>query len=81
MESAPHNFGHLGKYKGVGGHLFAIACQVSMEAGCDGFVAFDSKTDLVDYYKSELNAIEIYPRRMVIAEKAAKMLLDKYMRK
>ena len=26
VESAPHNYGHNGKYIGVGGHLFAIAC-------------------------------------------------------
>lgn len=81
VETAPHNFGHNGKYIGVGGHLFAIACQISMEAGCDGVVAFNSKTDLVDYYKRELGAVEILPRRMVLFEDAAQVLLDKYMRK
>lgn len=81
VESAPHNYGHTGKYIGVGGHLFAIACQISMEAGCDGVVAFTSKTDLVEYYKKELGAVEIVPRRLVIFEGAAKKLLDKYMRK
>ena len=40
----------------VGAHLFAIACQVSLDAGCDGFVAFTSKSDLVEYYKEKLNA-------------------------
>ena len=44
VETAPHNYGHLGKYEGVGGHLFAVACQISMEAGCDGVVAFTSKS-------------------------------------
>lgn len=81
VETAPHNYGHTGKYEGVGGHLFAIACQVSLENGCDGVVAFDSKTDLVEYYKKELYAIEIYPRRMVLFEKAAQRLLEKYIRK
>lgn len=81
VETAPHNFGHNGKYEGVGGHLFAIACKISLENGCDGVVAFDSKSDLVEYYKKELNAIEIYPRRMVIFEEAAQILLDKYIRK
>lgn len=81
VETAPHNYSHTGKYRGVGGHLFAIACQVSLEAGCDGVVAFDSKSDLVEYYKKELNAIEIYPRRMVIFEDAAQILLEKYIRK
>lgn len=81
VESAPHNIGHNGKYIGVGGHLFAIACQCSLEAGCDGVVAFTSKSDLVEHYKMELNAIEIMPRRMVIFEEAAQILIDKYIRK
>ncbi len=81
VETTPHNYGHTGKYLGVGGHLFAIACQVSLENGCDGVVAFDSKSDLVEYYKKELNAVEIYPRRMVIFEDAAQMILDRYIRK
>lgn len=81
VETAPHNYGHTGKYLDVGGHLFAIACQVSLENGCDGVVAFDSKSDLVEYYKKELNAVEIYPRRMVIFEDAAQVILDRYIRK
>lgn len=81
VETAPHNYGHTGKYIGVGGHLFAISCVVSLESDCDGIVAFNSKSDLVEYYKNELNAVEVYPRRMVIFESAAKMLIDKYMKK
>ena len=81
VESAPHNYGHNGKYIGVGGHLFAIACQISLEEGCDGVVAFTSKSDLVEHYKRELSAVEIMPRRMVIFEDAAQILLDKYIRK
>ncbi|MCM1057381.1 MAG: hypothetical protein NC517_07230 [Firmicutes bacterium] len=81
VETAPHNYGHKGVYAGVGAHLFAIACQISLDAGCDGVVAFTSKSDLVGYYMEKLNAVEITPRRMVIFEDAAQMLLDKYMRK
>ena len=81
VETAPHNYGHNGKYEGVGGHLFAIACKISMENGCDGVVAFDAKSNLVEYYKEKLKAIEIYPRRMVIFEDAAQILIDKYFRK
>lgn len=81
VETAPHNYGHTGKYEGVGAHLFAIACQLSMDAGCDGVVAFTSKSDLVEHYKETLHAVEIMPRRMVIFEDAAQILLDKYMRK
>ncbi len=81
VETAPHNYSHEGIYAGVGAHLLAIACQISLDAGCDGVVAFTSKSDLVDYYMDKLNAVEITPRRMVIFEKAAQILLNKYMRK
>ena len=81
VESAPHNYGHNGKYIGVGGHMFAIACQISLEEGCDGVVAFTSKSDLVEHYKKELGAVEIMPRRMVIFEDAAQILISKYIRK
>ena len=47
----------------------------------DGGVAFTSKNDLVGYYMDKLNAVEITPRRMVIFEDAAQILLEKYMRK
>ncbi len=81
VETAPHNYSHTGRYRGVGAHLFAIACQVSLDAGCDGVVAFTSKSNLAKYYMDKLNAVEITPRRMVILEKAAQILLEKYMRK
>ena len=81
VETSPHNYGHNGKYEGVGAHLFAIACKVSAEAGCDGVVAFTVKSSLVDYYKQLLHAVEIAPRRMVILEDAANILLSKYMEK
>lgn len=33
VEAAPFNVGHAGKYKGVGAHLFAIACKLSWDEG------------------------------------------------
>lgn len=81
VETAPHNFGKHGRYEGVGVHLFAIACQISMEAGCDGFVAFTAKSSLVEYYSRTLHAKVSTGRRMYLDQAAAKILLDKYMRK
>ena len=81
VETAPHNYGRTGKYQGVGGHLFAIACQVSMEAGCDGFVAFTAKSDLIAYYQKVLNAQVARGQRMYIDEAAADILIEKYIRK
>lgn len=81
VESAPHNYSHTGKYQGVGGHLFAIACQISLEAGCDGYVAFTAKSDLIAYYSRVLNAQVARGQRMFLDEAAAEILLDKYIRK
>lgn len=50
-ESAPHNRGIQKQYEGVGGHLFAIAAQVSIDHGFGGFVFMDAKnTELVRHY-------------------------------
>lgn len=79
VETAPHNFGHKGKYEGVGGHLFAIACKISLDAGYDGFVAFTAKSDLVNHYQQTLGARCIDNQRMYIDDIAAKSLMEKYL--
>ena len=38
VEAAPFNIGKIGKYKGVGAHLFAIACKLSWDTGNEGYV-------------------------------------------
>ncbi|MCM1100871.1 MAG: hypothetical protein NC079_01145 [Clostridium sp.] len=81
VETAPHNYGHTGQYQGVGGHLFAIACQVSIESGCDGYVAFTAKSNLITYYQKVLNARVASGQRMYIDEPAADILIKKYIRK
>lgn len=80
VETAPHNYGHNGKYTGVGGHLFAIACKESMEAGCDGFVAFTAKSDLIEHYKETLGAKVLAGQKMYIDENAAQVLIKKYLK-
>lgn len=81
-ESAPHNRGTDKKYKGVGGHLFAIAAQHSLEKGFGGFVFFDAKNkELVEHYTNTLSAQLLgmpHPYRMILDEYAAKKLLDTY---
>lgn len=56
VEAASFNVGIRGKYKGVGAHLFAIACKLSWDAGNEGYVQFTAKTDLVAHYQKTLNA-------------------------
>ncbi|MHC9540935.1 MAG: hypothetical protein AB9903_15655 [Vulcanimicrobiota bacterium] len=78
VESAPGNRGSTGKYRGVGGHLFAIAVKRSYEIGNDGYVFFDAKTALIGHYKKELGASVIRGNRMYIDGRAAKKLFNTY---
>ena len=78
VETAPANFGKNGRYKGVGAHLFVIACQHSFDNGNDGYVAFTAKSNLVEYYKKLLNAQLISEQKMFIDTEAALKLLKIY---
>jgi hypothetical protein len=83
VESAPHNRGESKKYKGVGGHLFAIAVKRSIDLGYDGFLYMDAKDmDLVEYYEKALDAAFLanvdLAYRMIIDENAAKKILSEY---
>ena len=81
-ESAPHNVGKFKKFDGVGGHLFAIAAQKSVEKGYGGFIYFEAKNnDLIHHYHDAFGAKIIggvHQYRMVIDEESAQELLKKY---
>ena len=81
-ESAPHNLGQGRKYSGVGGHLFAIAAQISWDKGYGGFLFLDAKnSELVEHYKRTLGAVLLgrpHPYRMFVDEKHAIELLNTY---
>ena len=79
VESAAFNIGGDGEFSGVGAHLFAEAAKRSMDLGYNGFVAFDSKTALVEHYKRTLGAVQVgSSQRMTINEIAAKRLIERY---
>ncbi|MCQ2049819.1 MAG: hypothetical protein MJZ22_02300 [Candidatus Saccharibacteria bacterium] len=78
VESAPFNVGAKGRFSGVGAHLFAIACKLSMENGNEGFVRFTAKTNLVDHYAKTLGAIAIDSQNMYIDTNGALRLIQKY---
>ena len=78
VEAAPFNVGHFGKYKGVGAHLFAIACKLSWDAGNEGYVQFTAKTDLIEHYKKMLNAKCIDWHTLYIDTYGAIELINKY---
>lgn len=78
VESAPHNRGKDGNYMGVGGHLFAIACKHSFEAGNEGYVQFESKTKLIEHYQKMLGAKLIAGNVMYLDTEAALALVERY---
>ncbi len=50
------------KYEGVGGHLFAIASDISVKAGYDGFVYAEAMDEeLFNYYINEFGALPLPP--------------------
>lgn len=81
-ENAPHNLGKNKKYNGVGGHLFAIAAEISYKRGYGGFIFMDAKnTELVEHYSKTLGAVLLgrpHPYRMLIDEENAIKLLNTY---
>ena len=81
-ESAPHNLGQNKQYEGVGGHLFAIAANESVNKGYGGFLFLDAKNiELVQYYHDKFGATLVgmpHPYRMFIDENNARKLLEIY---
>lgn len=78
LESAAFNKGKTKVYVGVPGNLVAFACKVAFERGYSGYVAFDSKTALVEHYKSTLGATLFRGQRMYIESVAALGLVTRY---
>lgn len=83
--TAPHNnkyeFGTQ-KYSGVGGHLFAIAVDKSLQWGYEGVVhGFAANMKLVEHYKSKFGAFHLgrlHQYQVVIFQEEAKKLLEVY---
>jgi hypothetical protein len=78
VESAKFNLGKHKLYLGVPGNLVAYACKISFDKGYEGFVAFDSKTLLIEHYQKTLGATHLGGRRMYINTKAAGKLVSHY---
>lgn len=79
IESADFNIGRNKVYEGVAGNLFAFACKESWERGDYGYVAFNSKSNLIEHYKQMLGAKKLgNNNQMVIEPQEAIVLLNKY---
>jgi hypothetical protein len=78
VESANFNKGTNKMYLGVAGNLFAFACKLSFSKGYEGYIAFDSKSALIDHYVKKLGATHINAQRMFIDSINALYLVKKY---
>lgn len=78
IESAKFNKGKDKVYLGVPGNLVAFACKASLDKGYDGYVAFDSKTVLIEHYKHTLGATHLIRQRMFVDPIAAQRLISRY---
>lgn len=70
------------KYLGVGGHLFAIAAQKSVEYGFDGYIyGFAANKELLDHYVNVFNGEHIgvlHPYQFAIDEENAAKIMEVY---
>ncbi len=80
IENAPFNKGKNKMYSGVAGNLVAFACKISFQRGYDGNVSFLSKSELVEHYEKTLGAFHFGGRVMIIENRSALKLIDKYFR-
>lgn len=78
LESAVFNIGENKMYEGVAGNLVAFACKLSFQRGGEGFVSFESKTNLIEHYIKTLNASHFGGQLMIIDSLAAEKLVNKY---
>ena len=78
IESAKFNKGKHKLYLGIPENLVAFACKVSSDKGYDGYVAFDSKTVLIEHYRQTLGATHLIRQRMFIDPIAADKLITRY---
>jgi hypothetical protein len=76
VESVFHNkaFNPDRRYAGVGEHLMAFACKVSINEKFDGFVQFTSKTTTIPFYQ-RIGAQHIGNGAMYINTMAAEALI------
>ena len=79
IENTDFNIGRNKVYYGVAGNLFAFACKESWDKGDFGYVAFNSKTNLIGHYETLLGAKKVgNSNQMIIEPKVALKLIQQY---
>jgi hypothetical protein len=82
LEVAPQNYGKNKKYDMVAGCLIAFACRFSLIYGKNayaGFLAFDSKTQLIEYYCEKYGAKHAIGQRLYFDPETGKNLINIYL--
>ncbi len=82
VEIAPHNIGRTDKrYDYVAGCLIAFACRESfkLESTYKGFLTFESKTKLIDWYREKYHAKIAMGQKMYIEPNGGQLLIDVYL--
>lgn len=82
IEVAPHNYGSKGRFDNIAGSLIAFGCKKSFELGKGhylGFLAFESKTELIPLYEEKYGATWAMGQKMFIDPEAGKKLMEKYL--
>lgn len=84
VEIAPHNIGQDNKrYDYVAGCLIAFACRESfkLESNYKGFLIFESKTGLINWYKKHYFAHVTTGQKMYIPPIGAEKLINIYLKR
>lgn len=82
IEIAPHNIGRSTKrYAYVAGCLIAFSCRESfkLESAYKGFLTFESKTKLIDWYIENYYAKIAMGQKMFIEPMDGQKLIDEYL--
>lgn len=82
VEIAPRNIGRNNKrYDYAAGCLIAFACRESfkLESNYKGFLTFESKTKLIDWYIENYNAKIAIGHKMYIEPEDGRNLINKYL--
>ena len=84
VEIAPHNIGQENKrYKSVAGCLIAFAYRESfkLESNYKGFLSFESKTKLMDWYMKTYYAKIAMGQKMYIEPSDGEKLINEYLKR
>ena len=82
VELAPHNIGRDKRYDYIAGCLIAYGCLYGHRNGVGnykGFVCFDSKTVLINHYRTKYGAEQAIGQRMFISAVTSIELVKKYL--